>query len=301
MCVIKTDGLCKYFIDKKAIENLNLEVPEGIAFGYLGPNGAGKTTTIRLLLNLAKPTSGTAYVYGEDIKRNRSYLKKIGYLPDVPNFYNFFTAKEFLKFIADITEIENPKRRIEETLELSGLKNEKKRIGSYSRGMKQRLGLAQALLPDPPLLILDEPTSSLDPQGRKEVLDLISSLKGKKTVFFSTHILNDVERVCDRVAVIKEGRILVEDTITDLKKRYVSHLLLISVDRPEDFLKKIKNFPSIVSISKRNSSEILIDYTDISLIQENIQKIILEENFLLYKWEVLEPSLEDIFLEVTSQ
>jgi ABC-2 type transport system ATP-binding protein len=176
MTVIKTEGLCKYFRDKKALEDLNLEISKGVIFGYLGPNGAGKTTTIRVLLNLAKPTRGTAYILGEDIRRSRNYLRKIGFLPDVPNFYNFFTAREFLSFIGDITGIEDPKRKIEEVLELVGLRNERGKIGTYSRGMKQRLGIAQALLSDPEILILDEPTSSLDPQGRKEVLDLIYSI-----------------------------------------------------------------------------------------------------------------------------
>lgn len=301
MSVIKAEGLCKYFGNKKAIDGLNLEVPEGVVFGYLGPNGAGKTTTIRLLLNLARPTKGDAYVLGANIRKDRSYLKKVGYLPDVPNFYNFFTAREFLGFIADITEVEDSKKRIEETLELVALRDEKKRIGTYSRGMKQRLGLAQALLSDPPLLILDEPTSSLDPQGRKEILDLVSSFKGKKTVFFSTHILNDVERICDRVAIIKEGKVLLEDTIDNLKKRYSSHLFLIDVDKPEDLAKKIKGLPWVKSISRRNKREIIIDSSDILLAQKFIPYIILKENLLLYRWEILEPSLEDIFIEVTSQ
>ncbi|HOP56112.1 MAG TPA: ABC transporter ATP-binding protein [bacterium] len=301
MAIIKTEGLSKYFGKKKALENLNLEVPEGIIFGYLGPNGAGKTTTIRLLLNLARPTGGTAYVLGEDIKNSRSYLKRVGFLPDVPNFYNFFTAREFLSFIADISGIDNPGEKTEEVLELIGLKNERGRIGGYSRGMKQRLGLAQALLPDPELLILDEPTSSLDPQGRKEILDLICSFKGKKTVFFSTHILSDVERICDRIGILKEGRLLIEDNIEDIKKRYTRHRILIEVDDTEKLIEKVNGLSQIKSIERRNNNGLVLEVSDILPVQIDIPKIIVEENLILKKWEILEPSLEDIFLEVTNK
>jgi len=298
MSVIRTEGLCKYFKDKKALENLNLEVPKGVIFGYLGPNGAGKTTTIRVLLNLAKPTRGTAYILGEDIRRSRNYLRKVGFLPDVPNFYNFFTTREFLSFIADITGIENPKKRIEETLDLVGLKNEKSRISTYSRGMKQRLGLAQALLPDPELLILDEPTSSLDPQGRKEVLDLIYSLKGYKTVFFSTHILTDVERICDRIGILKEGRLILEDSIENVKKRYWKRRILIEVDNLEKFSYRMKAVLPVKFLEVRNNS-IIIEVSDIQYALREIPKLIVQEDLILEKLEILEPSLEDVFLEVT--
>ena len=301
MAIIKTEGLSKYFGKKKALENLNLEVPEGIIFGYLGPNGAGKTTTIRLLLNLARPTGGTAYVLGEDIKNSRSYLKRVGFLPDVPNFYNFFTAREFLSFIADISGIDNPGEKTEEVLELIGLKNERGRIGGYSRGMKQRLGLAQALLPDPELLILDEPTSSLDPQGRKEILDLICSFKGKKTVFFSTHILSDAERTCDRIGILKEGKLLVEDNIEDIKKRYTRHRILVEVDDTEKLMEKVKGLSQIKNMERRNNNGLILEVSDILPVQIDIPRIIVEENLVLEKWEILEPSLEDIFLEVTNK
>ena len=301
MNIIETYDLCKYFKDKKAIDNLNLEVPEGIIFGYLGPNGAGKTTTIRLLLNLAKPTKGYAMVLGEDITKSKNYLKKIGYLPDVPNFYNYLTAREYLAFIAEISNIKNYKNRIEEILEIVDLKNEKGRIGTYSRGMKQRLGLAQALIHNPEILILDEPTYALDPKGRKEILDLILSFKEKKTIFFSTHILADVERICDRVGILKEGRLLLNDTIQNLKKKYNRRrLLLIEADNPLRLMERLKRCDWVNSIKLENENGILINIKDISISQREIPKIILEENINLLKFEFLEPTLEDIFLEVTA-
>lgn len=299
MSTIITEGLSKYFKDKRALDDLNLVVPKGVIFGYLGPNGAGKTTTIRLLLNLAKPTKGTAYILGEDIRKSRNYLRRVGFLPDVPNFYNFFTAREFLTFIADITDIKNPKKRIEEILEIVGLRNEKRKIGTYSRGMKQRLGLAQALLPDPEILILDEPTSSLDPQGRKEVLDLIYSLKGDKTVFFSTHILTDVERICDRIGILREGRLLLEDSIENIKRRYWKRRILIEVDDLEKFSNRIKDTFPINFLEIKNNS-MIIEGTDIQYVLKEIPKLIVQEDLLLRRLEILEPSLEDIFLEVTN-
>ncbi|MEN2984422.1 MAG: ABC transporter ATP-binding protein [Dictyoglomaceae bacterium] len=298
MNVIETYNLCKYFKEKKAVDELNLQVPQGIIFGYLGPNGAGKTTTIRLLLNLAKPTKGYALVLGEDITKSKNYLKKIGFLPDVPNFYNYLTAREYLDFLSNILNVN--KKRIDEVLEIVDLKNEKKRIGTFSRGMKQRLGIAQALLHDPTLLILDEPTSALDPQGRKEVLDLILSLKGEKTIFFSTHILADVERVCDRVGIIKEGKLLLNDTIENLKKRYSSRTLYIEVNNCEKLFNKLKSLPWIESLSFLNKNGIIIKVKDMLVSQREIPKIISQEDLSLLKFEFLEPSLEDIFLEVVS-
>ncbi|MCS7201493.1 MAG: ABC transporter ATP-binding protein [Dictyoglomus sp.] len=298
MNVIETYNLCKYFKEKKAVDELNLEVPQGVIFGYLGPNGAGKTTTIRLLLNLAKPTKGYALVLGEDITKSKNYLKKIGFLPDVPNFYNYLTAREYLDFLSDILNIN--KKRIDEVLEIVGLKNEKKRIGTFSRGMRQRLGIAQALLHDPILLILDEPTSALDPQGRKEVLDLILSLKGEKTIFFSTHILADVERICDSVGIIKEGKLLLNDTIENLKKRYSSRTLYVEVNNCEKLFNKLKLLPWIESLTFLNKNGIIIKVKDMLISQKEIPKIISQEDLSLLKFEFLEPSLEDIFIEVVS-
>lgn len=298
MNVVETYNLCKYYKEKKAVDNLNLEVPEGIIFGYLGPNGAGKTTTIRLLLNLAKPTNGYAVVLGEDIRRGKNYLRDIGFLPDVPNFYNCFTAREYLSILADIIGVD--KKRVDEVLEIVDLKNEKKRIGTFSRGMKQRLGIAQALLPNPKLLILDEPTSALDPQGRKEVLDLISSLRGEKTIFFSTHILSDVERICDRVGILKEGKLLLNDTIDNLKRKFSLRILHIEVSNPNKLSERLRREMWIEDISFTNKNILQIKVKDVEKAQKDIPRIISEEDLLLHHFEFLEPSLEDIFFEVIS-
>ena len=298
MLAIKTEGLSKYFNDKKAVDDLNLEVPEGVIFGYLGPNGAGKTTTIRLLLSLAKATKGNAYILGENIRETRSYLSKIGFLPEVPSFYNFFNAREFLHFIADISGMTKPSQKIEEVLETVGLQKERKRIGTYSRGMKQRLGIAQAILSDPPLLILDEPTSALDPEGRKETLDLIASFKGRKTVFFSTHILGDVERICDMVGIIKEGRLMLSDSIENIKKGHSKRTLLIEVDKPKKLMEILQYLSWVESVSILNNNGIMLEVKDLPTAQKELPQIMTKEKILLNKWELMEPTLEDIFLEV---
>ncbi|HOP95618.1 MAG TPA: ABC transporter ATP-binding protein [Dictyoglomaceae bacterium] len=295
MNVIETFNLSKYFKDKRAVDDLNLEIPEGVIFGYLGPNGAGKTTTIKLLLNLIKPTKGYAIILGENITKNKNYLKKIGFLPDVPSFYNFFTACEYLDTIADIVGVN--KVRIDEVLEIVELKNEKRRIGTFSRGMKQRLGIAQALLSDPEILILDEPTSALDPQGRREILDLVSSLKGEKTIFFSTHILSDVERVCDRVGIIKEGKLILNDDIEKLKKTFSKRVILVGVNEKYKLMERLKKEDWVEEISL-STDGLKIKVKDIEKAGKLIPQIISEENISLYRFELLEPTLEEIFLEV---
>ncbi|HOJ93533.1 MAG TPA: ABC transporter ATP-binding protein [Dictyoglomaceae bacterium] len=295
MNVIETFNLSKYFKDKRAVDDLNLEIPEGVIFGYLGPNGAGKTTTIKLLLNLIKPTKGYAIILGENITKNKNYLKKVGFLPDVPSFYNFFTAHEYLDTIADILGVN--KVRIDEVLEIVELKNEKKRIGTFSRGMKQRLGIAQALLSDPEILILDEPTSALDPQGRREILDLVSSLKGEKTIFFSTHILSDVERVCDRVGIIKEGKLVLNDDMENLKKTFSKRVILVGVNEKYKLMERLKKEDWVEEISL-STDGLKIKVKDIEKAGKLIPQIISEENISLYRFELLEPTLEEIFLEV---
>ncbi|MHB8274764.1 MAG: ATP-binding cassette domain-containing protein [Dermatophilaceae bacterium] len=206
---IRTTGLTKVYGEKHALDSVDLVVEEGSVFGFLGPNGAGKTTTLHILTGLAHPTSGSAQILGRDVASAGNAVRaQIGFLPDVPGFYEWMKAGEFLRFAGGLFGIARPvlDERVGMLLDLAGLGDVDTKIGGYSRGMKQRLGVAQALINAPRLLLLDEPTSALDPMGRKDVLDMLMSLRGRTTVFFSTHILADVERVCDTVAILDRGR-----------------------------------------------------------------------------------------------
>jgi ABC-2 type transport system ATP-binding protein len=208
---------------KVALGSLDLEVNVGEVFGFLGPNGAGKTTTINVLLGFIPPTSGAAYLFGIDVRQPIA-RQRIGYLPEMTYYYKFLTAEELLRFYA--------RKRIDQLLKLVELETASKRpIKSYSKGMQQRVGLAQALINNPDLLILDEPTSGLDPLGRMKVREIIQRLKNEgKTVFFSSHELGEVETICDRVAIINQGELKTVDRVSDLVARHHSNLEKIFLD-----------------------------------------------------------------------
>ena len=218
---------------KIAVRDLNLRVEAGQVFGFLGPNGAGKTTTMNVLLGFVPPTAGSASLFGVDV-REPIARQRIGYLPELTYYYKFLTAEELLRFYAkifDLTRSETDKR-IETLVKLVELEGASKRpIKTYSKGMQQRVGLAQALINNPDLLILDEPTSGLDPLGRMKVREIIQRLKNEgKTVFFSSHELGEVETVCDRVAIIHQGELKMEGSVSDLTAKYQTNLEQIFLD-----------------------------------------------------------------------
>jgi ABC-2 type transport system ATP-binding protein len=212
---------------KLAVNGLNLRVSAGEVFGFLGPNGAGKTTTMNVLLGFVNATGGSASIFGVDVRQPIA-RQRIGYLPELTYYYKFLNTEELLRFYARIFHIPRPQReeRIAAVLKLVELEGARKRlIKTYSKGMQQRVGLAQALINNPDLLILDEPTSGLDPLGRMKVREIIQRLKEQgKTVFFSSHELGEVETVCDRVAILHEGRLRVEGRVSDLVTQYQCNL-----------------------------------------------------------------------------
>lgn len=218
--IIEINSLTKNFKDLRAVNSLNLNVFEGDVFGFLGPNGAGKSTTIRMLLSLIKPTEGSIKLFGKTLEKNRiEILKRIGAIVEKPDFYGYLSAYKNLEILGKISGKEISKNRIMEVLELVGLsKRYKSKVKTFSHGMKQRLGLGQALLHDPDLIILDEPTTGLDPQGMKEIRDLILHLskEKKKTIFLSSHILHEVELVANRMIIINKGTTKVEGLVNDL-------------------------------------------------------------------------------------
>lgn len=220
--IIEVRGLTKKFKSLVAVNNLDLNVYRGDVFGFLGPNGAGKSTTIRMLLSLIKPTAGSIKIFGMPLKENREkILKKVGAIVEKPDFYMYLSAYKNLEILGKLSGADTSKKKIMEMLELVGLaKRYKSKVKTYSHGMKQRLGIAQALLHDPELIILDEPTTGLDPQGMKEIRDLILYLSKEKnkTIFLSSHILREVEIIASRMIIINKGTTQVEGTVDELLK-----------------------------------------------------------------------------------
>ncbi|MCM3756116.1 ABC transporter ATP-binding protein [Sporosarcina aquimarina] len=249
--VVNINNVTKRFGTKEVLKKVNLTIPENTVFGFVGANGAGKTTLMKCMLGLLPVTSGTITIAGQPVTFGETKSNAhIGYLPDVPEFYPFYTAREYLQLCAVITVMPKSERksRIEELLDLVGLSQTKSPIRTYSRGMKQRLGIAQALLNRPKLLICDEPTSALDPVGRAQILSILQAAKSETTVFFSTHILSDAEQICDRVAMLHEGTIIFQDELSALQQQ-VDHQFVFTFTIPvEQALSILNNLAYSMSI-----------------------------------------------------
>lgn len=299
---IRASGLTKSYRGKLALDSLDLEVAEGSIFGFLGPNGAGKTTTLRLVTGLARPTSGSIQVLGREVGPGGGAPRsEIGFLPDVPAFYGWMTAPEFLRFAGGLFGVSGRtlQTRTEMLLDLAGLTDVDVKIGGYSRGMKQRLGVAQALINAPRLLLLDEPTSALDPMGRKDVLDMIVSLRGRTTVFFSTHILSDVERVCDTVAIVDHGRLVAQAPIEELKQRYGKDKVVVEVTEHADALAtEFGARPWSAAVTRGPQGAIEITVTDLRAAQHEIPAMVAARGSGLVLLEAGEVGLEEVFVEL---
>jgi len=299
MDILIIENLSKSFGNNKVIDGLSFSVPEHSIYGFIGQNGAGKTTTMKMILGLLKVDSGKVVVCGEAVSFGQTKTNEyIGYLPDVPEFYPYMRPKEYLKLCGDITGMsaDKIKSRSDELLVLVGLNGVNKKIGSFSRGMKQRLGIAQALLNEPKLLICDEPTSALDPIGRKEILDILLAVKGRTTVVFSTHILADVERICDHAAVLNNGRLALCGTLSELKAKHKADSLLIEFATSADKDK----FIALFDMTNYTQTEIsvIIHAGNIAATQTAVIELLAKEKLLPQKLEVAEPTIESLFLEV---
>lgn len=300
MSILKLSNVSKRFGKKQVIKDLSFEVPEHMVYGFIGKNGAGKTTTMKMILGLIKPDEGEILVNGEKVSFGQTATNKyIGYLPDVPEFYGYMTPVEYLKLCGKITgfpenEIDG---RIEELLELVGLSEEKKRIQGFSRGMKQRLGIAQALLNRPKLLICDEPTSALDPVGRKEILDVLCKVKEYTTVIFSTHILSDVERICDEIAFLHEGNIVLKGELSEIKNIRKTSSVQIECFNEADVSKVLKVLPE--GKLQGRTSIIFENVNETNMCE--MMRHLAENSIAIQKIEMIEPTLEDLFVEVVSK
>lgn len=302
MEALKIENLHKSFGTNKIINGLSMSIPENTIFGFLGKNGAGKTTTMKMILGFLKKDEGSIEVFGEEVSFGQSKTNQfIGYLPDVPEFYGYMTAKEYLNLCGAITGLSKNeiKNKSVELLELVGLRDVNKRISGYSRGMKQRLGIAQALLNSPKLLICDEPTSALDPLGRKEILDIILKIKDFTTVIFSTHILSDVEAICDHVVVLDKGKNVLEGSIDELKniKRKNTIKIRFKSDKELKAFKSLDKFSNLVTNEKGDTLYLTDEENqlkDIDILYE-LYKL----NIFPLEIKIEEPTLENIFMEVT--
>jgi ABC-2 type transport system ATP-binding protein len=303
---IRCEALVKHYGHVTALDGLDLEVPTGSLFGFLGPNGAGKTTTIRLLTGLARPTAGRATVAGIDPTRGGSRLARlIGHQDQQPRLYGWMTGRELLRFAGRLFGMSAGRlaARVDEVLELTGLTEaSRRRVSGYSGGMRQRLSLAQALIHEPELLFLDEPVNSLDPAGRHEVLELLAALRGRVTVFMSTHVLADVEKVCDRVGIMDRGRLVVASTVEDLQAQFSPPVFVIELepDHRADqvgLIEALERLP-VVGGTSRDGAEIRVVTDDPTRAGPDILRVLAASGAHVARFERLRPSLEDIFLRL---
>jgi ABC-2 type transport system ATP-binding protein len=299
MNVITVIDLQKKYKEKLAVEKLNFQLEEGKCTALLGPNGAGKTTTIKMLAGLITPSSGS--VSSELLPNSRDLRSLIGYLPQYPSFFEWMTAEEYMLFSGEVAGMDKKGARIrtEELLELVGLDEAKKRkVGQFSGGMKQRLGIAQALIHRPKLIMLDEPVSALDPFGRREVLELMGKLKQETTILFSTHILNDAEEICDDILFLHNGQLVESGTLKEIKNKYKEAMLTVQFEeKAENYIKHFMDLPSIQGY-KLNGDLVRLEVSDVSEARDQVLKAAAENNIPIIKFETSESSLEDIFMKV---
>ncbi|MCM1537271.1 MAG: ABC transporter ATP-binding protein [bacterium] len=298
MEILTLSHVKKTFGSAEVLRDVSIAVPEHSVFGFIGQNGAGKTTTMKLALGLLKPDGGDIRVNGEPVVYGQNRTNRyIGYLPDVPEFYGFMTPTEYLAMCGEITGMgrEEIRQKSGQLLKLVGLETANKRIKGFSRGMKQRLGIAQALLNSPKLLICDEPTSALDPAGRKEILEVLYAVRERTTVLFSTHILSDVERICDRIAFLHGGRIVLNGTLEEMKEKRKGRsvaLEFVSEAEAERFLRLYG------SGTKESAQRIVLE----NRAEQDTGKLwscLQSGGFEPERLERMEPTLEDLFMEVT--
>ncbi|WP_159547978.1 ABC transporter ATP-binding protein [Streptococcus halichoeri] len=300
MTAIRITNLHKAFKNKVILDQVSLELEENKIYGFVGPNGAGKTTTIKMILGLLRSDAGTIKIFGQDVAFGHTKANQnIGYLPDLPEFYDYMTAAEYLELCASLAT-KGQALDVDTLLQAVGLNHNTAKIGTFSRGMKQRLGLAQALIHDPKIVICDEPTSALDPKGRQDILDILASLGGRKTVLFSSHILSDVEKICDEVLVLtKQGiynlKQLKEAKDQTAKPDHIRVLLTLTSEQAQQLTK-------VIPLSKKGNhyqAKLLVDQTgQAKNVLNELYQTLLQLNIFPTYLEVRDQRLEDFYLEV---
>ncbi|MED1780204.1 ABC transporter ATP-binding protein [Brevibacillus fortis] len=304
MRVIECEGLTKEYKDHKALKNVTFSVDGIGCVGFLGGNGAGKTTTIRILTGLAAPTGGKVRVVGYDVVTDRNKVtSEVGYCPQIPAFYNYMTATEWMHWVGKLYGLDKHTiaQRTDELLELCGINEARNRpISGYSGGMKQRLGIAQALIHNPKLLVLDEPVSALDPMGRYDVLLLIEKLKQHMTVFMSTHILDDIERIADHIVIIKDGTVVLSSSLEQLRANHVEPLIEFKLDQQDIDLTDVLNGLTWIREWNLDGGIYKVLTNDMEKAKALLPHILLETGGTLAYYHLSVSTLEDIFLKVVN-
>lgn len=301
---IKVSALTKIYDTQKAVDNISFELKKGEIVGFLGPNGAGKSTTMKIITGYLPPTSGTAAVCGFDVlDQPMEVRKRVGYLPEANPLYFEMYVREYMEFTAGIHGLgKNAKKRIEDMVDMTGLgKEAHKKIGALSKGYKQRVGLAQAMLHDPEVLVLDEPTSGLDPNQIVEIRDLIKNLGGSKTVLLSTHIMQEVQAMCNRVIIINNGQIVADDSIEHLRQASANHdILIVTFENAIDsaLLNELKNAQRYEHTGD-NKWELVT--TDPEALRKEVMQWSLTHNINISSLQAQSHSLEDVFRKLTKK
>ncbi len=298
MNMLALTNVKKGFGEKQVLRDVTFSVPEHSIFGFVGKNGAGKTTAMKLILGLLSCDGGEISVNGMTVCYGNTKTNRfVGYLPDVPEFYPYMTPREYLRFCGEISGMKagEIKTRSEELLALVGLENENRRMRGFSRGMKQRLGIAQALLGRPKLLICDEPTSALDPAGRKEILDILAKAREQTTVLFSTHILSDVEHICDRIAFLHEGKIVCKGLLKEVRAKRKDTAVELELERPEDAPLLLTAFSDLKTTGRGRFL-----FENAGRLPE-LFSFLADSRISVLRIERREASLEDLFMEVVGK
>ncbi len=298
---IEVKNLTKIYGEQKAVNNISFSLNKGEIVGFLGPNGAGKSTTMKIITGYLKANTGVVKVAGIDVNADSiSVKKKIGYLPEANPLYYEMYVKEYLEFIAGVHQIQNPKNKIQNVIELTGLQVEqKKKLGQLSKGYKQRAGLAAALIHDPEVLILDEPTSGLDPNQIIEIRNVIKEQGKNKTVLFSSHILQEVEAICDRVIIINKGELVADDKLSNLRNRNASSNSVRVSFKEVLEAEWLQRLPASESVNKIDSNTWQISTKKPEELRKQLLELSLQHNLNIVSLQTEGNSLEDVFRELT--
>ena len=299
---IEVKNLLKEYGEQKAVNNISFKVDKGEIVGFLGPNGAGKSTTMKIITGYLQQTSGEAFVCGINVaEQPLETKKKIGYLPELNALYYDMYVREYLGFVAEVHKVANPKEKIESVIDLTGLTIEsKKKIGQLSKGYKQRVGLAAALIHDPEVLILDEPTTGLDPNQIVEIRDVIKKQGLNKTVLFSSHILQEVEAICDRVIIINKGKLVADDKLSNLQKgNKDNHVVIVQFKEPVDknMLQQLKD---VSNVEEPQTSNFKLQTNNPEAVRKQLMEIALQQNLNIISLQSENHSLEDVFKALTN-